>query len=301
MKLHLLRMFTAVAEHMSFTRAAEALYISQPAVSKAVSELEKQLDQPLFERGAGKLRLTEAGLLLAERGRAILAIERTAEEDLRALRGLQHGVLRIGASTTIATYLLPPVIAAFLRQHPGVDLRLTIQNTLSIVSLLLDYQIDVALVEGPVADERIAQQAWRVDELAVIAAPDHPLVARAGKAGVPLALLAEEVFLVREPGSGTRQVAEQALVERGARPKHTVELGSTEAIKQVVAAGFGLAIVSKATIPDELALRKLTVLRVQGLEIRRMLTRLRLVARTPGPAARAFEQLLTASGDVKTP
>ena len=200
MKLHLLRIFTSVAEHMSFTKAAETLYISQPAVSKAVSELENQLGQPLFERGAGKLRLTEAGTLLAERGRAILAIERTAEEDLQALRGLQHGSLRIGASTTVATYLLPPVLAAFLCSYPGVDVRLTILNTLSIARLLLDYHLDVALVEGPVADERIGSEAWQVDELVVIAAPDHPLVSRASRDGIPVSLLADEVFLVREPG-----------------------------------------------------------------------------------------------------
>jgi DNA-binding transcriptional LysR family regulator len=293
-KLHLLRIFTAVAEHMSFSRAAEALYISQPAVSKAVKELENQLGQPLFERGAGKLSLTEAGSLLAERGRAILAIERSAEEDLQALRTLQHGVLRIGASTTIATYLLPPLIAAFLRQYPGVDLRLTIQNTLSILSLLLEYQIDVALVEGPVADERTVSEPWRVDELVVIVAPGHPFVKRAGRQGIPVSLLAEELFLVREPGSGTRQVAEQALAERGVELKHTVELGSLEAIKQAVAAGLGLAIISGATIADELALGKLTTLSVEGLEIRRTLTRLRLVGRTPGPAARAFDHLLEA-------
>ena len=118
MKLHLLRIFTVTAEKMSFSRAAETLYISQPAVSKAVRELENQLGVPLFERGAGRLSLTEAGTLLAERGRVILSVEQTAEEDLAALQGLHHGILRIGASTTIATYLLPPVIAAFLPRIP---------------------------------------------------------------------------------------------------------------------------------------------------------------------------------------
>lgn len=293
MKLHLLRIFTTVAEHMSFSRAAEALYISQPAVSTAVRELENQLGLPLFERGAGKLSLTEAGSLLAERGRAVLAIERAAEEDLQALGSLQRGVLRIGASTTIATYLLPPIIAAYLHQYPGVDLRLTIQNTLSIVGLLLDYQVDVALVEGPVADKRIASEPWRVDELVVIAAPSHPLVRSTRRDAVPIALLAKEVFLVREPGSGTRQVAEQALRQHGIVLERTVELGSTEAIKQAVASGFGLAFVSKATIPDQLALGKLTTLRVQELVIQRTLTRLKLVGRTLSPAARAFGRLLT--------
>jgi DNA-binding transcriptional LysR family regulator len=293
MKLHLLRIFTAVAEQMSFSRAAESLYISQPAVSKAVRELESQLGQPLFERGAGKLRLTEAGAMLAERGRAILAIEHNAEEDLQALRGLRHGVLRVGASTTIAAYLLPPVIAAFLRNYPGIDLRMTILNTLSIVKLLLDYHLDIALVEGPVAHPSIRSEAWQLDELVVIAAPDHPLVARAGGEGIPISLLADEIFLVREPGSGTRQVGEEALLQYGIRLERTVELGSTEAIKQAVAAGLGLAIVSKATIPDQLALGKLTTLRVQGLTIRRTLTQLKRVGRTLSPAARAFDRLLT--------
>jgi DNA-binding transcriptional LysR family regulator len=293
MKLHLLRIFTVVAEHMSFSRAAERLYISQPAVSKAVMELERQLGQPLFERGAGKLSLTEAGALLAERGRAMLAIERSAEEELQALRGLEHGTLRVGGSTTVATYLLPPVIAAFLREHPGVDLRLAIGNTRRIVSLLLEYQVDIALVEGPVADERITSEAWHVDELVLIAAPHHPLAIEARQQALTVSRLAEEVFLVREPGSGTRQVGEEALTAHGVQLKHTVELGSTETIKQTLAAGFGLAILSKATIRDELALHKLATLPVEGLEIRRTLTRLRLAGRTPGPAARAFDQAIS--------
>ena len=194
----------------------EALYISQPAVSKAVKELENQLGVPLFERGAGKLTLTEAGALLAERGRAILSVEQTAEEDLQALRGLHRGTLRIGSSTTIATYLLPPVIAAFLGSHPAIDLRLTIQNTQTILSLLLEYRLDVALVEGPVADERIECEAWRPDELVVIAAPGHPLATRGCRETVcRVSILEDQLFLIREPGSGTREVGEAALAREG--------------------------------------------------------------------------------------
>ncbi len=292
MKLHLLRIFSAVAQHMSFSRAAEALYISQPAVSKAVRELEHQLGVALFERGAGKLNLTEAGALLAERGRAIMAIEQTAEEDLRVLKGVQRGILRIGSSTTIATYLLPPVIATYLREHPNIDLYLTIQNTHTILNLLLDYQVDIALVEGSVADERIECEPWRPDELVVIAAPGHPLVANAEGLPVPVSRLADELFLIREPGSGTREVGEAALAKSGVVPKRTIELGSTEAIKEAVAAGLGLAIVSKATVVDQLALNKLAILPCADLEIRRTFTRVRLIGRTPSPAARALDQLL---------
>jgi DNA-binding transcriptional LysR family regulator len=293
MKLHLLRIFTVVAQHMSFSRAAEALYISQPAVSKAVKELENQLGVPLFERGGGKLALTEAGALLAERGRAILAVEQSAEEDLQALRGLHRGTLRVGSSTTIAAYLLPPVIAAFLGNHPAIDLRLTIQNTQTILGLLLEYQLDVALVEGPVADERIECEAWRPDELVVIAAPSHSLVRTAAGGPTPSSLLADQLFLIREPGSGTREVSEAALAERGIQLKRTVELGSTEAIKETVAAGLGLAMVSRATIVDELRLGRLVILPVQGLDVRRTFTRVRLVGRTPSAAARSFRDLLS--------
>ncbi len=297
MKLHLLRIFTVVAQQMSFSRAADALYISQPAVSKAVKELEKQLGVALFERGAGKLMLTEAGALLAERGRTILSIEQSAEEDLQALRGLRQGTLRIGSSTTIATYVLPPVIATFLNSHPAVDLRLTIQNTKTILSLLLEYQLDVALVEGPVTDQRIECEAWRPDELVLIAAPGHPLVRTAAAARLPIGSLADQLFLIREPGSGTREVGEAALVAQGVRLKHTVELGSTEAIKETVAAGLGLAIVSRAAIIDQLRVGRLVVLRVHDLDIRRTFTRVRLVGRTPSPAARAFCDLLGRTHD----
>jgi len=292
MKLHLVRIFSAVAQHMSFSRAAEALYISQPAVSKAVRELEHQLGVALFERGAGKLNLTEAGALLAERGRAIMAIEETAEEDLRVLKGLQRGILRIGSSTTIATYLLPPVIATYLREHPNIDLHLTIQNTHTILNLLLDYQVDIALVEGSVADERIECEPWRPDELVVIAAPGHPLVPKAGGQPVPVNRLADELFLMREPGSGTRETGEAALAAKGLSLRRTIELGSTETIKEAVAAGLGLAIVSKAAIADQLALNKLAILPCADLEIRRTFTRVRLIGRTPSPAARAFDQLI---------
>jgi DNA-binding transcriptional LysR family regulator len=292
MKLHLLRIFTVVAEHMSFSRAAESLYISQPAVSKAVKELENQLGVALFERGAGLLSLTVAGALLAERGRVILAVEQTAEEDLRALRGLHQGVLRIGSSTTIATYLLPPLIAIFLRSHPAIDLRVTIQNTQTVLSLLLDYQLDVALIEGPVEDRRIVSEPWWPDELVVIAAPDHPLAQAARGGPLPASLLAEQLFLIREAGSGTREVGERALAERGIQMLRSVELGSTEAIKQAVAAGLGVAIISQATIEDQLSLNKLVILPVSGLDIRRTFTRVRLAGRTPSPAARAFDELL---------
>ncbi len=289
MNLNALRVFAAVVEHRGFSRAARAIHLSQPAVSKAVRELERRAELPLVERGGRGLRLTEAGEVLYEHARSLFALERAAEEELRARRGLERGTLRVGASTTIATYLLPPLLGAFARRHPGVELRVASANTRDVVRSLTAYQLDVALVEGPVADARVVATPWREDELVVVASADHPLSAR--EEVEPRELEAER-FLVREPGSGTREVAETALAERGIVPERTLELGSTEGIKRAVAAGLGVAVVSRATLEEPLALGTLRVVRVRGLVIRRTLTRLALAGRAPGTAARAFEALL---------
>ena len=290
LNLQALRVFAAVADAGGFTRAATRLRLSQPAVSKAVLGLERQLGLPLLERGARGVRLTEAGAALLERARELFAVERSAEEELRARLGLERGTLRIGASTTVATYLLPPLLGAFQARHPGVVLRVTSANTRDIVRALLLRRLDVALVEGPVEDARIEVEPWRGDELVIIAPPDHPL-ARAGDA-VPVAALADQPFIGRERGSGTRVVAEAALAAHGVRPRVVLTLGSTEAVKQASAAGLGLAVISRAAAADQLALGRVRELRVAGLTIRRPLTRLRLVGRTPSVPAAAFQALL---------
>lgn len=289
MNLHWLRIFTAVVEHGGFSRAASAIHISQPAVSKAVRQLEDRVGIPLLERGAREITLTEAGRVLYGHARTIFAVERTAESELRALQGIERGLLRVGASTTIATYLLPPLLGAFARRYPGVELRLRSANTEDIVRCLCAYELDVALVEGPVTDPRVEAVAWREDELVVIAPPSHPLAPRGE---VRAAELEGELFLVREPGSGTREVVRVALEARGFAPGRTLELGSTEAIKQAVAAGVGVAIVSRAATRDQLAAGTLVLLPVPELAIRRTLARLALVGRVPSAAARAFEGVL---------
>lgn len=293
MNLNALRLFAAVVESRGFSRGARAAGVSQPAVSKAVRQLEREVGLPLVERGGRGLRLTEAGEALAEHARRIFAEERAAEEEVRARRGLEAGSLRVGASTTIATYLLPPLLAAYARRHPGVTLRVASLNTREVVQRLRGYELDVALVEGPVAQAGVDVVPWREDELVVVAPIDH----RLGGAGpVEAAELAEEIFLVREPGSGTRAVAEAALLEHGVALRRTVELGSTEAIKRAVTAGLGLAVVSRATLADELALGALRIVEVRGVRIPRLLSRLALAGRRPSPAARAFEVLLGAAG-----
>ncbi|HEU4631650.1 MAG TPA: LysR substrate-binding domain-containing protein [Gemmatimonadaceae bacterium] len=298
LNLNALRVFAAVVERGGFTRASAALHLSQPAVSKAVLGLERQVGLPLLERGPRAVRVTEAGAALYERARELFAVERTAEDELRALRGLEGGALRVGASTTVATYLLPPILGAFQARHPRVALHVTSGNTRAVARALLGRRLDVALVEGPVDDARLTVEPWRDDELVVIAPPDHPLAV--SRRAVPLAALAAEPFVFRERGSGTRAVTEAAFAAHDIRLRVALTLDSTEAVKQAVAAGLGLAAVSRAAAADQLALGCVRAVRATGLVIRRRLTLLRLTGRRPGAPARAFEALLGAGGERPT-
>jgi DNA-binding transcriptional LysR family regulator len=283
--LHLVRTFSAVAEAGSFNRAAAQLGVSQPAVSRAVQELERQLDTPLLERTGRRVSLTAAGKVLNEHAVALFAIERTAETELAELRQLERGELAIGASSTIGIYLLPQVMGIFQRKHPGVRLFLDIGNTAQIVGRLRTGTLDTAFVEGPVSGSDLSVRPWRDDSLVVVAAADHPLC---GRQPVTLDELIRVTFVLREPGSGTREVVEAALRERGVEVRVAMELGSTEAVKQAVAAGLGVSIVSIATISQELELGRLRVLDVPDLLVRRTLTRLSVIGRRPSTALREF-------------
>ena len=290
MNLHLLRLFSAVARQRSFSLAAETLRISQPAVSKGVRELEAQLGTPLLERGPGGVRLTEAGEILMSHAQALFAVERTAEEAMDALRGLHRGTLRIGASTTVATYFLPPFLGTFAKAHPAIELRLTSANTSTIADLLVSRELDVALVEGPITTSDLIVTPWRSDELVFIASPAHPLASR--KTDIPVRALAGETIVLREPGSGTRDVAWEALQSSGLTMARILEVSSNEAIVQVVAAGLGVGIVSSAVVTDQITLGRLVRIKIKGLTIQRMISRLFLKGRQPSPATVAFNRLL---------
>ena len=289
--LHLLRMFFAVVEHGSFSQAALTLNVSQSAVSKGVKELEGQLGAPLLERRAG-MRPTETGAVLLWHAQRLFGAERSAEEELRALRGLTRGELRLGASTTVATYMLPPLLGAFYAAHPRIKIRLTSENTRKIADRLLAREIDLAVVEGPVDDPAIEADAWRIDEMALIAGADHQFAAHKGP--IDPDALGKMTLLVREPGSGTREVVAAALEQAGVHPDETIEIGSTEAIKQIVASGVGVAIVSLAAAKDQIALGRLKAVAMAGLAISRPLYRLRVRGRSLAPAAAEFERMLHA-------
>jgi DNA-binding transcriptional LysR family regulator len=288
LNLNSLRLFLAVATHGGFSRAARITGVSQPAISKAVRLLELQSGAQLLVRSASRVSLTEAGALLLEHARALFAEERAAEEELESLRGLRRGLLRVGGSTTLAAYFLPPILGALHRAHPGIDVALLSANARTIVGAVLEHEVELGLVESPVADGRLEVRPWREDALQVVVSPGHRL-ARARRITGPV--LMEELLLAREEGAGTREVMLAALQRRKWVPRRVFVVNSTEAIKGLVAAGVGWALLSERAVRDEVQLGHLRVLQVESLALRRTLSWIRWRARRLGPAAAAFRAL----------
>jgi DNA-binding transcriptional LysR family regulator len=285
MNLNHLAVFHAVAQTGSMTLGAERLDISQPAVSKQVQELERALGVHLFDRLGRRIHLSQAGEILADYARRLFALAHEAEEAMADVRAVGRGRLVIGASTTIGTYLLPGVVAAFWRRHPNVELRVEITNTEQVHRRLAGHELDLGLTEGFVEEEELQAEVFHRDELVVIAAAGHPL---AGKPRVPLRAVQQEPFVLREPGSGTRAVEERVLAGLKLPVQVVMALGSTEAIKRVVAEGVGLAIVSRLAVRAECVAGTLAVLPVPGLRIERPLHLVRRKGRRDGPALQAF-------------
>ncbi len=291
LNLNSLRLFLAVATHRGFSRAARMTGVSQPAISKAVRLLEQQSGTQLLVRSPSGVVLTDAGTLLVEHARALFAEERAAEERLDSLRGLRRGTLRVGASTTLAAYFFPPILGELHRAHPGIDLQLLSGNARTIVGAVLDHQVELGLVEGPVRDGRLEVRPWREDILHVVVAPGHRLARNRRVTGPQLM---EEVLLIREEGAGTRVVMEAALRRRRWSPRRVFEINSTEAIKGMVAAGIGWALLSTRAVRDDVALGRLRTLEVEDFALRRTLSWIRWKARRLGPAATAFRSLAEA-------
>ena len=289
LNFNLLRSFVLVADAGSISGAARAGFASQPALSKAIRELEKQVGFPLFERIARGVLLTEAGVLLHEHARALFALEQQTEMALSALRELDGGTLRIGATTTLASYVLPALLGAFRRKHAGIALRLERANSRETEAKLADYALDIAFIEGLPSHPNLVAQAWREDEVVLICAPNHALATR--ELAWP-ADLKNESWIVRESGSGTRQWVERALAPFDLPPSNAWEIGSAEAIKSAVASGLGIAFVSRAAAQDQIALGKLRVVRVAEVEIRRPFYQLQIQGRPRSPVVKAFEAFL---------
>ena len=290
LNLHLLRLFATVVQTGSFSRAADILSISQPAISKGVRDFELQVGCRLLDRTRKGVRPTREGQALARHAETLFAAERAAEDELRSLRSLDSGSLRVGASTTIATYMIAEYLGIFHRAYPGIDLHIVTANTRDLADLMVRHEIEIALVEGPVEDDNLVSEPWRPDVMSLIAGPLHRFASSKGP--VDCRELEQEILIVREPGSGSREVVTQALAAQRVEPRRTLEIGSTEAIKQAVAAGVGVSIVSTVAVADQVRLGRLKVIPLKDLRIERMLWQLKTPGRLDIPAAIAFERMI---------
>lgn len=263
--LRQLQVFAAVARHASYTRAAEALHLTQPAVFTQVKQLEEALGVALLERIGKRLFLTEAGQATLATARETLdGIERL-EMQLADLQGLRRGRLRLAIVST-AQYFLPRLLGEFCTENPGIEVALTVTNRQTVIARLAANEDDLCILGQPPEGLDLVAQPIARNPILLLARPDHPL---AGSAQVPFAQLADAPFILREPGSGTRAAAEKFFAANGLRPRVRMELGSNEAIKEAVVAGLGLAILSQDTITLEVATGRLVALDVQGFPLMR--------------------------------
>jgi DNA-binding transcriptional LysR family regulator len=289
MNLNHLRVFASVARHGNLTRAARELRVSQPAVSKQLGDLEEDLATSLVDRLPRGVRLTAAGEILFVHAQRILQAERSAQEELRELRSLGRGKLAVGASTTIGSYLVPSLFGELQRMYPGVQLDLEIANTANIQTAVLDNRIDLGLIEGFVASDMLNVETLAADEMVAIAAPAHPILSQAPVRAIALRGLP---LLMRERGSGTREVVEAALAAHGIEVTPIMSLGSTEALKNAVLHGLGIALVSRLTVEHELRSGRLAELRFVDLNIKRDLYLVMLKGKRASPAVGEFIELL---------
>jgi len=264
--LHQLSIFQAVATHRSYTRAAEELYLSQPAVSLQVRALERSIGLPLFERTGRILKLTEAGRELLSYSDRIFALLDETQLVMEELSGARRGTVKVAASTTAGIYIVPGALGAFRHQNPELKLTLDVVNRFSVQERLLHDEVDLAVM-GLIEDAHdLVVEEFVPNELVVIGPPDHRL---AGRDKVPLEDLAKETILLREQGSGTRTDVERMFAGHNV-PLHVgMELRSSGSIKQAVAAGLGIAVIPQAAIELELLTGRLVTLNVSGFPMDR--------------------------------
>jgi DNA-binding transcriptional LysR family regulator len=281
-----LEVFLAVARAGSFRRAAERAHLSQPALSQHVSELERGLGTRLFERRGRTVALTEAGRILEDHALRVFATLASAQEAIADLAGGARGALVVGASTTPGLYLMPALMSAFEREQPGISVDLRIANSRVIEEQVRANEVDLGVVGGHgLAPGEECLATGMLDELVLIVAPGH---AWARRAYLKPAVLARERLLMREDGSATQQVTERALQQAEVKLGRTLVLGHTEAIKQAVIAGLGVAFVSIYAVRGELETGRLARVRLRGLGIHRHFHVIHNEARALTVRAKAF-------------
>ena len=294
--LRQLQVFEKVASHLNYSRAAEELYLSQPAVSMQIKQLEGHIGLPLFEQMGKKIFLTEAGRELFHYSRNIAQQLAEMEAVFDEMKGLGQGKFTLSVVNT-ANYFTPQLLAKFCRRHPNINVILQVANRDAVLKQLADNSTDLAIMGQPPEGLDIVAESFMDNPLVVIAAPGHPLTKLKR---VKFARLATETFLSREPGSGTRSAMERIFAEHGIQPHISMEMETNEAIKQAVQAGMGLGILSLHSIELELETKRLAILNVEHFPLLRHWFAVHPSSKRLSGAALAFKDfLLTEAKNMK--
>jgi DNA-binding transcriptional LysR family regulator len=290
--LRQLRVFEAAATSRSFSKAAELLHLTQPGVSMHIKELETNAGLPLFERIGRKLYVTEAGQELLTRARDILRALKEAEDTLDGLKGLRRGRINLAVVST-AKYFVPQLLARFGREFPELEIRLAVNNRNSVIEQLVANAVDLAIMGRSPESLDMVVVPFAQNPHVIIAAPQHAL---AGQHGIRVESVAQENFIVREPGSGTRLAMQQFFDDVSVECNVGMEMASNETIKQAVMAGMGVSFISRHTIELELQTQRLVVLDVLGTPVIRHWHVAHLAKKRLSPTASAFKQFVLTHG-----
>lgn len=293
-----LSVFEAVARRLSFSRAADELHLTQPAVSMQIKQLEGNIGLPLFEQVGKKIFLTEAGNELFHYSRVIAQNLGEVEAVLSELKGLKRGKLKISVAST-ANYFAPQLLATFSQRFPTITVSLNVTNRGVLLQQLANNEMDMAIMGQPPSGNDLVAESFMDNPLVVIAPVTHPL---AQERGIPVERLGQETFLIREEGSGTRIAMTRFFEARGVKPQIGMEMSSTEAIKQAVQAGLGLGVVSLHTVELELESKRLKLLDVRHFPIERYWFIVHRRDKRLSAAAQAFKTfMLTEAANLLSP
>jgi LysR family transcriptional regulator, low CO2-responsive transcriptional regulator len=292
--LRQLRVFSAVARHLSFARAADELGLTAPAVSMQIKELEIEVGLPLFDRSSRKVSLTMVGEYVLAYTQRVLAAMRDAEDMVARFRGLKTGVLDVGMVST-AKYFLPRLLARFRDEHPGIEVRLQVANNREeVASLLREGSVELAIMGRPPKNWPSRAEPFAMHPHGLVTAIEHPF-ARAEN--VAARSLMTEGFIVREPGSGTRAALDEYMEAYHMTPHVVMQMSSNEAIKQAVMAGMGIALLSLHTVGLELKHGLIAAPEIEGLPVMRRWHVVNNLAKTLSPAAEAFRYFVLETGE----
>jgi DNA-binding transcriptional LysR family regulator len=287
--LNQLRVFQAVAQTHSFTRAADVVHLTQPGISKHIKQMEEYYGVPLFDRLGKKVALTQAGEILLGATQEMMASLDSAERRIEELKGLRGGRLVLGASFPIAVYILPAVLAAFRREHPAVEVKLDVSLSGRTMAKILANKVDLGLVNHAPNDPRLLATVFMTDELVAIAPSHHKW---AGRKRVEPRDLLEETFIAAPRGAGTRAVVEERLKEKGIALQNVLDFGNPEGVKHAVEAGLGVSIQAKSVVQQEISAGALIAVPVAGMDVKIEYLSLRRRDKHLSAAAKAFLALL---------